>query len=158
MATEELIARLLDAPTGTTSNSVIDALHTLLDDSTIETDAPPRTVADAAALTGLTTYTLRYYESAGLVRPARNGSGHREYSAFELRRLIFLTRMRAAGMTMRDLKRYITLVEQGPGTESERRAIMLAQRDRIKRQQRELSLALEATEYKIRTYGGHPDA
>jgi RNase P protein component len=34
---------------------------------------------------------------------------------------------------------------------------MLEQRDRIKRQLRELTLALETTEYKIRAYDGHPE-
>ncbi len=34
---------------------------------------------------------------------------------------------------------------------------MLEQRDRIRRQLRELALALETTEYKIRTYDGHPE-
>ncbi|HWH96240.1 MAG TPA: MerR family transcriptional regulator [Baekduia sp.] len=156
MATDALIARLLDAAAEAAGASVVDALHALLDDSTIEADAPPKTIAEAAELTGLSAYTLRYYEDAGLVRPQRNGSGHRAYDAAALRRLVFVTRMRASGMTMRELKRYIMLVEQGPGTEPERRAMMLSQRERIQRQLRELTLALEATEYKIRTYGGHP--
>ena len=65
--------------------------------------------------------------------------------------------MRASGMTIRDLKRYVALVEPGPETKPERRAIMLEQRERIRRQLRELTLALDATEYKIRSYGGAPD-
>ena len=156
MATDDLIARLLDATDDAAGASVVDALHELLDDSTIEADALPKTIAEAAALTRLSSYTLRYYEDVGLVRPPRNGSGHRAYDAAALRRLVFITRMRASGMTMRDLKRYVALVEQGPATEPERRAMMLAQRARIQRQLRELTLALEATEYKIRIYGGHP--
>jgi DNA-binding transcriptional MerR regulator len=156
MATEELIERILaagDEP----SSSAIDALHELLDDATIEASATPKSIAEAARLVGLSTHTLRYYEQEGLVLPARNASGYREYSAFDLRRLVFLTRMRLSGMTMTDLKRYILLVEQGPSTIPERRRIMLDQRDRIMRQIRELSLALETTEYKIRVYDGHPD-
>ena len=153
MATEKLIAQLLEAP----GPAAIDALRALLDDSTIDDDAPPKTVTEAAALTQLPAPTLRYYEDAGLVRPARNAAGRREYAASDLRRLIFIMRMRASGMTMRDLKRYIALVEQGPETEPERRAIMLEQRERIRRQLRELTLALDATEYKIRRYGGAPD-
>ena len=74
-----------------------------------------------------------------------------------MQRGIVITRMRAAGMTMRDLRRYIALVNQGPGTEDERRAIMISQRPRIKRQLRELSLTLQVTDYKIQTYGGHPE-
>jgi DNA-binding transcriptional MerR regulator len=156
MATEALVERLLAAPTDPTA-SVIEALHELLDDTTIDTTSPPRGITEAAELVGLTPHTLRYYEQQGLVRPTRNPSGYREYSSFELRRLVFLTRMRLSGMTMHDLKHYIALVEQGDATIPERRRIMLDQRDRIKRQLRELALALETTEYKIHTYGGHPE-
>jgi DNA-binding transcriptional MerR regulator len=60
-------------------------------------------------------------------------------------------------MTIQDLKRYIELADLGPTTIPERRQIMLEQRDRIRRQLRELTLALETTEYKIRVYGGHPE-
>jgi DNA-binding transcriptional MerR regulator len=155
MATDDLIGRLLDATDDAAGALVLDALH-MLDDSTIEADALPKTIAEAAALTRLSSYTLRYYEDVGLVRPPRNGSGHRAYDAATLRRLVFITRMRASGMTIRDLKRYVALVEQGPATEAERRTMMLAQRARVQRQLRELTLALEATEYKIRIYGGHP--
>lgn len=55
-------------------------------------------------------------------------------------------------MTMDDLKRYIGLVEAGDATIAERRRIMVEQRARITRQIRELTMALETTEYKIRTY------
>ncbi|GAA3311322.1 MerR family transcriptional regulator [Streptomyces cinereospinus] len=156
MATEALIERILAASDGP-SSSAIDALHELLDEATIEASALPKSVAEAARLVGLSTHTLRYYEQEGLVRPARNATGYRKYSACDLRRLVFLTRMRLSGMTMTDLKRYIQLVEQGPSTIPERRRIMLDQQDRIMRQIRELGLALETTEYKIRVYDGHPE-
>lgn len=156
MATDELIERLLDTTEGDMFEGVIDALHAL-DDSTFETNGSPKSVAEAAALVGLSPHALRYYEQEGLVRPGRNSAGYRQYSAFDLRRLVFLTRMRMSGMTMLDLKRYIALIEQGRRTEPERREIMLVQRDRIRRQLRELTLALATTEYKIRSYGGHPD-
>lgn len=156
MATGDLIEQVLDAA-DTSSASVIDALHDLLDDSTIDERDAPRGIAEAARLLALSPHTLRYYEQEGLLLPARNASGYREYSAFDMRRLVFLTRMRLSGMTMHDLKRYIALVEQGPATGAERRRIMLDQRDRITAKLRELTLALETTEYKIRTYGGSPD-
>jgi DNA-binding transcriptional MerR regulator len=119
--------------------------------------AAPLGVAKAAEIVGLSPHTLRYYEQQGLIRPARNASGYRAYSALDLRRLVFLTRMRLSGMTMQDLKRYIELVDQGDSTIPERSRIMFDQRARIKKQLRELTLALETTEYKIRAYGGHPD-
>lgn len=152
MATDRLIARLMEHIAHAPDASAVTVLHELLDDSAIEDAAPPLGIADAAALLGLSPYTLRYYEKQGLVRPRRAASGYREYSASDLRRLVFLGRMRVSGMTMADLTRYIALVEQGDATVGERRQIMLDQRDRIERRIRELTLALEATEYKIRTY------
>ncbi|TCM37901.1 MerR family transcriptional regulator [Kribbella sp. VKM Ac-2568] len=156
MATDALVERILaigDDP----STPVVDVLHGLVDDSTIEASAAPKSIAEAADLVGLSAHTLRYYEQQGLVRPARNSSGYREYSASDLRRLVFLMRMRVSGMTMQDLKLYIALVEQGASTIPERRRIMLDQRDRIRRKLRELALALETTDYKISAYDGHPE-
>lgn len=153
MSTQKLIMTLLND--GTPTDSAVDALRELLDDATVEVDAPMG-VAEAAALTGPTTTTLRYYEAEGLVRPERDQSGYRLYGPADLRRLIFLTRMRLSGMGIRDLKRYIRLVDEGEQTAPERRAMMVEQRDRIASQLRELNLALAATEYKITTYGGAP--
>ncbi|MDQ3788140.1 MAG: MerR family transcriptional regulator [Actinomycetota bacterium] len=156
MSTDALIARLLDVPDDV--GGAIEALHELLDDSAFcDAEARPLGVADAARLVHLSPHTLRYYEQEGLVHPGRDASGHREYAGHDLRRLVFLTRMRLSGMTMQDLKRYIALVEQGDETIPERRRIMLDQRERIRRRLRELTLALETTQYKLDTYGGHPD-
>ena len=157
MSTETLVERILAAG-DTPALSAAEAVHGLLDDSAIDASAAPLGVAEAAALVGLSAHTLRYYEQQGLVRPARTAAGYRAYSAEDLRRLVFLTRMRVSGMTRQDLKRYIELADQGDSTIPERTRIMIDQRARIKKQLRELTLALETTEYKIRTYGGHPDA
>lgn len=156
MATDALVERIL-ATDADRSGSVVDAVHAVLDDSSINDTSAPKSVAEAAALLGLSPHTLRYYEQQQLVRPARNASGYRQYLPDDLRRLVFLTRMRLSGMTIGDLKRYVRLADEGPATIPERRRLMLEQRDRIRRQLRELTLALETTEYKIRTYDGHPD-
>lgn len=156
MATESLIRQLTDDRARRTAGDTVAAVHALVDESRIDPDAGPLGVAEAARLLGLSPHTLRYYEQQGLVRPARNASGYRGYTAADLYRLIFLTRMRVSGMTMADLRHYIALADQGPATEPERREIMLAHRDRIRQRLGELTLALEATEYKIAAYGGAP--
>ena len=116
----------------------------------------PKSVAEAARLVGLSTHTLRYYEHEGLVRPARNASGYREYSASDLRRLVFLTRMRLSGMTIRPQALHPAR-RAGPSTIPERRRSCWTSRTESRRQIRELALALETTEYKIRVYDGHPE-
>lgn len=152
MSTEALIEQLMREVEAQPTASVVGVLHELLDDSTIDASDTPLGVAPAAALVGLSPHTLRYYEAQGLVRPERDSAGHRRYRPVHLRRLIFLTRMRLSGMPMSELGRYITLVDEGAATVDERRQMMLDQRDRIRHRMRELSLALEATEYKIRVY------
>jgi DNA-binding transcriptional MerR regulator len=43
------------------------------------------TISEAAREAGLSIYTLRYYERAGLLAPVeRDSSGHRRYSAEEV--------------------------------------------------------------------------
>ncbi|MFT4235482.1 MAG: MerR family transcriptional regulator [Microbacterium sp.] len=152
MTTQTLIAKLMRQVETTPDASSIDLIHDLLDDSTIEADAASIGIAQAAELVRFSPHTLRYYEDLGLVHPDRDASGYRAYSAADLRRLIFIGRMRVSGMTMSDLRRYVSLVDEGESTIPERRQIMIEQRDRITRQLAELSLALEATQFKIRTY------
>lgn len=156
MAAETLIRQLTDDRDSRADGDTVAAVHALVDDSVIDEDAGPLGITEAARLLGLSPHTLRYYEQEGLVRPARNTSGYRGYSPADLRRLIFLTRMRVSGMTMADLRRYVALADQGPATEQERREMMLAHRDQIRQRLRELTLALEATQYKIDAYGGAP--
>lgn len=156
MAAETLIRQLTADSAGRSADDTVAAVHALAADVVTGPDAEPLGVAEAARLLGLSPHTLRYYEREGLVCPARNAAGYREYSAADLRRLVFLTRMRISGMTMADLRRYAALADQGPATEPERREMMLAHRGRIRQRLRELTLALEATEYKIAAYGGAP--
>jgi len=154
MATDSLTRQLADNP----PDSVAVAVRVLLDERGNGPAASARlSVAEAADLVGLSPHTLRYYEQEGLLRPARNSSGYREYSEANLRRLVFITRMRGSGMTIQDLRRYVGLGEQGPAADAERREIMIRQRERVQEQIRDLTLALETTEYKIAAYDGHPD-
>lgn len=114
----------------------------------------PMTIAEVADLLDISPHTLRYYERAGLVEVARDGSGHRLYDAAAVRRLVFLTRMRLSGMPMRDLQHYLSLADAGERTVPERLDLLLEHRDTVRRRIRELTLSLTAIEYKIATYGG----
>ncbi len=73
-----------------------------------------------------------------------------------MRRLVFLIRMRTAGMSISDLRHYVELVDAGDTTVGERLDMMLEHRDTLRSQIAQLQLALAATEYKIATYKGAP--
>ncbi|MBJ8191532.1 MerR family DNA-binding transcriptional regulator, partial [Bacillus cereus] len=58
-------------------------------------------ISQAAELTGLTEDTIRYYERISLLPYAeRKANGHRFYSRDQILGIIFLTRLKATGMTI----------------------------------------------------------
>ncbi|MGP5507988.1 MerR family transcriptional regulator [Corynebacterium flavescens] len=114
MTTRALIEELLDKTGADPQAPVVDIVHALIDASPTEPSPNlPVGISEAAELFGLSAHTLRYYEDEGPVAPARDAAGYRRYGDVDLRRLVFLTRMRLSGMGMAELKRYVALVEQG---------------------------------------------
>jgi DNA-binding transcriptional MerR regulator len=112
------------------------------------------TIAEAAQQTGHTAHTLRYYERIGLLDVGRQVSGHRRFSTNDLDRVVFIGRLRATAMPIRDIQRYFALVAGGPSTEDERLALLEAHRSIVRDRLHELESALDAIDHKIAYYGG----
>ena len=112
------------------------------------------TIAEVAEQTGVTAHTLRYYERIGLLDIGRQASGHRRFSTNDLDRVVFIGRLRATAMPIRDIQRYFALVAGGPSTEDERLALLEAHRSVVRDRLHELESALDAIEHKIAYYGG----
>jgi len=111
------------------------------------------TIADAAKASGITAHTLRYYEKAGLLEPIdRNGSGHRRYREGDLERIRFLTKLRATGMPIREIRRYAELMGKGEKTNGERLAMLEAHRRTVLAQLEETARNLDLIEWKINFY------
>ena len=79
------------------------------------------TVQQAAALTGLSEHTLRYYERIGLIQPVprQRSSGHRRYRAADLTKLESLACLRATGMPIEQMRRYFELRSEGDESANE---------------------------------------
>jgi DNA-binding transcriptional MerR regulator len=67
------------------------------------------TIADAAARTGFTPSTLRYYEQVGLVEPQRTAAGYRVYDERALQRLSFIARSKALGLSLDEIAELVDL-------------------------------------------------
>ncbi|MBM7519148.1 MerR family transcriptional regulator [Nocardioides nitrophenolicus] len=117
---------------------------------------PTCTIAEAAESLGLTADTLRYYEKDGLLlRPVpRDTSGHRRYDEADLRWVELVTRLRATGMPIRQVRQYADLVRAGAGNEEERLALLQDHRAQVLRQLAEVQAHLSAIEHKIDLYTG----
>jgi DNA-binding transcriptional MerR regulator len=112
-------------------------------------------IAEAAAASGLSAYTLRYYERAGLLeRVDRSGSGHRRYREADLERIKFLTKLRTTGMPIREVRRYAELMNAGEATNEERLALLEAHRKTVLAELEATAKNLELIEWKINFYKG----
>jgi DNA-binding transcriptional MerR regulator len=111
------------------------------------------TIAEAARATGLSTYTLRYYERAGLIDGVdRADSGHRRYDEQDLAWIEILQRLRATGMPIQRIRRYAELVRDGHGNERDRLALLEEHRAAVKARLAEVQKHLVFIEKKIATY------
>jgi DNA-binding transcriptional MerR regulator len=66
---------------------------------------------EASARTGLSLDTLRYYESVGILGPVRrDAGGRRQYSEGDLAWLDVVKCLRASGMGIADLRRFVDVL------------------------------------------------
>lgn len=91
------------------------------------------TIQQVAKLTGLSEYTLRYYEKIGLIGPVGrdDSSGHRRYDADSLARIESLARLRAVGLGIEEMR--VLMHSRGHDQETVEMKISLlaAQRSKI---------------------------
>ena len=71
-------------------------------------------IGEMAASSGLSVHTLRYYERIGLIAPIpRLSSGHRRYSRDTVERVESLAYLRAAGLSLDDMRTYLRNLDRG---------------------------------------------
>jgi DNA-binding transcriptional MerR regulator len=111
------------------------------------------TISEAAQASGLTAHTLRYYERAGLLDPVgREAGGRRRYDEAALTRIAFLTKLRATGMPIREVRKYAEYLRAGEGNERERLALLEAHRAEVRARLAEMERHLELIDDKIDIY------
>ncbi|QBD76243.1 MerR family transcriptional regulator [Ktedonosporobacter rubrisoli] len=113
------------------------------------------TIQQAAELTGISTHTLRYYERIGLLIPVgRLDNGYRYYTDDDLANIRFLSLLRATGMPIRQMTRFVELGRAGDETLDERRALLAEHRDELMQHFEQIQRCLHAVNKKIAHYDG----
>ncbi|MDQ1583240.1 MAG: hypothetical protein QOF36_1294 [Microbacteriaceae bacterium] len=111
-------------------------------------------ISDVAALTGLSTHTLRYYERAGLMlHPIdRSSTSQRQYSEADVTWVTFLTKLRSTAMPIARVRDYVELARAGEDTSASRLELLLIHRMNVVAQLEEMTKSLAAIDFKIATY------
>lgn len=95
-------------------------------------------IGAAAAASGLTAKTIRYYETIGLVRPARRENGYRDYAERDVQVLRFVHRARDLGFSIEDCRSLLALYEDRGRASADVKKLAQARIDEIDRKMREL--------------------
>jgi len=110
-------------------------------------------IAEVSERFDISSDTLRYYERIGLLPTVnRNGSGIRDYSDLDMRRVDFIKCMRKAGLPVEVLIEYMDLVQQGDSTVEARKDILKHQREQVAARMEEMQKTLDLLDHKIEVY------
>lgn len=94
------------------------------------------TIKEMAAQSGMSEHTLRYYEKIGLIQPIPRdeSSGHRRYRPETAQVVETLSCLRASGLSIEDMRRYLELREHGDEAAAEQKALFEARASEIDRE------------------------
>ena len=121
----------------------------------INTSEEQLTIQHVAEITGLSVYTLRYYERIGLIHPIERAENtHRRYTTDDLGWIDFLNKLRAMGMSIQEMQTYAELQRQGEISLPERVEMLKALRSKVEACMQELQENLNLMHYKIDLYEG----
>jgi DNA-binding transcriptional MerR regulator len=100
------------------------------------------TIREAAALTGLPSSTLRYYESIGVIAPIGRGqsSKHRVYTDEDLDTLTWVACLSATGMSVSDMRRYMENGSVGAEAAADQVELLCAQQQKLEREADRLAI------------------
>ena len=96
--------------------------------------------------------TLRYYEKMGLIKEINKVNGKREYSEENIKDLKFILCMKSAGLSLKDIKKFLKYYEQDDDTLDLRINILEKQRTILESEIKEKQEILNYLNYKIDLY------
>jgi DNA-binding transcriptional MerR regulator len=115
-------------------------------------------IGELAERLGLTTKTIRFYESIGLMpNPARTASGYRDYADADAERLTFIKTAQRLGLSLDEIREIIAFRDRGQqpcGYVAELLHRQVADLDRRIREMRQLRDELRILEAKAAAGGG----
>ncbi|WP_203638489.1 MerR family transcriptional regulator [Levilactobacillus wangkuiensis] len=116
-------------------------------------------IKEASEKTGVSSAAIRYYEKESLI-PAidRTPVGNRDIDDRIIRRIRFVTQMRAAGMSIENLRRYIQLFDAQEDNTKEQKALLQEQLGVMEEKRDDLQAAIDHLNYKLNHFYDHMES
>lgn len=111
------------------------------------------TVCEVAKRLNLSPHTIRFYAKEGLLDFVdRDQNGNRIFKESDFERLFIIASLKRAGMTIKQIRDFTVLCDQGDSTVPQRLQIIRDQRLAVEAQITELQDALDVLKYKTWLY------
>ena len=110
------------------------------------------TIGQISEMFGLPISTLRYYDKEGLFPDLQRQSGIRQFSEKEVDALRVIECLKASGLEIRDIKRFMQWCSEGPSTFPQRKALFEARRTAVEAEIERLNHILDMLKYKCWYY------
>lgn len=110
-------------------------------------------IGDIASRTGRSVHTIRWYERQGLIPGVcRDGGGRRVYSDYHVGWLDLMERLRSTGMSIKVMREYTALAQQGTAALPRRHALLSAHQASVRQNITRWTDALALIDAKIEFY------
>jgi len=111
------------------------------------------TIGQVAAKMGVTIPTLRYYDKEGLLPFVdKKPDGTRIFKDEDFQWLEIIACMKNSGMSIKNIKKYMDLCQEGDGTLNKRLEIFFERKEAVQKQMEELNKVMETINHKIWYY------
>ena len=110
-------------------------------------------ISETAKKVGITASTLRYYEKEGLLPSIkRDKNGIRSFTDDDLQSLRIIECLKATGMPIKDIRKFIDLCAEGDNSLQERYELFLDRKKAVQKQIEELKKVEQVIDFKCWYY------
>ena len=110
------------------------------------------TVGEMARMLHVPASTLRYYDKEGLFPNLERSGGTRRFGEGELELLRVIDCLKKTGLEIRDIKRFVDMVQEGPSTYAARKELFEARKVQAEEEIERMQKALAMVKFKCWYY------
>ena len=111
------------------------------------------TVGELSKATGVPASTIRYYDSQGLLpQVERSSGGMRVFDERSYQALQVLGCLKESGLSIKEMKEFIELVEEGDNSLGKRLELFRSRRDTMREQMKKMESFLQILDFKVWYY------